>query len=41
VENPVNNNPITTVNSIAAQYRIEKMPQRLSAGRGYPELPAH
>jgi integrase len=35
VENPVNDNPVITVNSIVTQYRIEKMPRRLSTRRGY------
>src|ERR1700687_3498240 len=35
VENQGSNNPIITVNTIVAQYRIEKMPQRLSTRRGY------
>ncbi len=34
-ENEVSNNPVITVNSIVAQYRSEKMPQRLSTRRGY------
>jgi integrase len=35
VENQTCNSPIITVNSIVAQYRIEKMPERLSTRRGY------
>jgi integrase len=35
VENQASNSPIITVNTIVAQYRIEKMPERLSTRRGY------